>query len=119
MKFLHMLCALSLMGTVVFCLIGPETLPRQRLRYFLLMTSALAALTGTLLVYPAHYTFHTPWIIAAYLLLGIFCLLVALLVRPQKKYPTWLWRALWLILLLILIMIAHDAVTRSTLLTLF
>jgi hypothetical protein len=106
-KFIHVLLALSLLITTFFCL-ASNSIKNHKL---ILILSLVAAITGTLLVYPAHFTFHTPWIKAAYVLLGIFTLVILGLMRFKLKKIT-----LIILLAILLIFIIHDAVTKTTLL---
>jgi uncharacterized membrane protein SirB2 len=79
----------------------------------MLYFSLFAILTGTLLVYPKHFTFHTPWIQAAYLLVTIFSLGI-LTLQKKNKIPRLIKLFSYLILIVILIGVIHDAVTKST-----
>lgn len=133
-KFFHILCILTLMCSVTCCfaLVGsrkftfsqPDTI--HRLHKVALLSALLAVFTGTLLVLPRHFYFHTPWIQAAYLFTTITSLIIACFMLLNKKrcaHPPkekisrcqqWLWRLAYLILLLILINIVRDAVMKST-----
>ena len=117
-KFLHVFIALGLLGLTFLCfaLNGPQNLTKEvRFNKILLILAPFALITGTLLVYPKQYTFHTHWILAAYALLGIFCSLVIFALLLQKKFTSqWLWKTLYFILLGILILIVHDAVTKTS-----
>jgi uncharacterized membrane protein YozB (DUF420 family) len=90
--------------------------PVKQLPRIILWLSLFALITGTLLVHPKNFTFHTPWIKAAYLLLIAFSLGILML----KKYiiNPYLLRFSYFILLIILIFITHDAVTKTTFLPL-
>ena len=68
-------------------------------------------ISGSLLIYPKGYTFHTHWIQAAYLLLSIFVLSIFLL--KYLKYFKYL-KIIYFILILLLIFIIRDAVTKTT-----
>src|SRR5687767_2146099 len=77
LKFIHVLLTLSLVGITLACFILSVTnlyfqkrsdhrdiiIPLSRLMLWLL---TLAILTGTLFIYPTHFTLQTPWIKAAY-----------------------------------------------------
>lgn len=106
-KFIHILCALGLLGGTTYSLVA---VTRQLNKIFLL-AAGLAILTGTILIYPTHFTFHTPWIIAAYLL--TFAYILGIRLSLFLKKPT---RLLYFILIMVLILIVHDAVTKTTLL---
>lgn len=117
-KFFHVLIALGLMSLILCCLIliGPSN--QKIIKQFnktLLLLSPFALITGTLLVHPKHFTFHTPWILAAYLFLFVFCAIIAYILTFQKSFSgKWRWRAVYLILMGILIVIVHDAVSKSS-----
>lgn len=114
-KFIHVLLALGLLGLTGYCV----TLTHSKyLSFFnkkILVISLFTLLTGSLLIYPKHFTIHTPWIQAAYLLLFIYGLIIALSIRLSKSIPQlWIWRILYIILVFVLILITHDAVTKRT-----
>lgn len=136
-KFIHLLCVLSSVG-----LVAAEIFPQRARRgistqchtmaqsytsavknyrpgvTYIGAFIALAAITGCLLVYPKGYTFHTPWIEAALLLAST--VIVGLLVMhglqgPSQKKTYGLLRSLLsLFLLIILLVIIHDAVQKTT-----
>ena len=128
-KFLHLLCVLSILGIVVYCCAfmttkrwrrRPHQHPsRQRfyqLQRLLLILMLLASVTGTLLVYPNHFTYHTVWIQTAYALVAVCVLIIAGLLAYAKQarlaQPR-LWLCAYCILGLILITAIHDAVTKN------
>lgn len=117
-KFLHVFIALGLLGLTVVCfaLAGPHNLNKiLRINKILLILTPFALITGTLLVYPKQYTFHTPWIMAAYGLLGVFCSAIILALFLQEKIAKrWVWKIIYFLLLGILTMIVHDAVTKTS-----
>lgn len=126
LKFFHLIFTLSLLGSTVYCLI--LTLFKQhnaeigiyirQLNHFMLLAGALALVTGTFLVYPKHFTFHTPWIKAAYALVFSFLLGVAWLASNKNRHKSrWLTRGIYFVLLIILSLIVHDAVTKTTFLS--
>jgi uncharacterized membrane protein len=95
-KFIHLLFVLGLLGSTVYCLtlIGSKKFALAnthlhekitRLNKLLFSFGLLAMLTGTFLVYPKHFTFHTPWIQAAYMLVISFSICVAALLMFRKK----------------------------------
>lgn len=88
--------------------------------YFVLLN---VALTGTLLVPHTSFNYHTPWIDAAYLFIGV--LLVLWLSASYIKYRNlrfttpqfsgrWVFILIQLSIALILIFIIHDAVLKQT-----
>lgn len=121
-KFVHILLALGLLGVTSYCLTLTSSKHRTHLLFFnkyLLIISFFALLTGSLLVYPKHFTFHTPWIQAAYLLLITYGITLGLSIICSKKIAqAWIWRCLYLTLIAILVIIIHDAVTKHTFLNL-
>lgn len=141
LKFIHIIFALSLLGSTIYCLalvgsrqFGLRSISQSdkinRLNGLLLAMSFFALITGTVLVHPTHFTFHTPWIRAAYLLVVVFGLSVIALMSLKKKrilpsqadkisgMQQWAWRFAYLALVIILILVVHDAVTKTTFLSL-
>ncbi len=126
LKFIHLLFALGLLGLAICCLVlisSKKSLIVSEVQINLFTSinkimlgfALFAALTGTLLVYPKHFTFHTPWVIAAYLLVIVFCLLISvLLILKNKQRQHWLWWWIYTVLPILLIVMVHDAVTKST-----
>lgn len=137
-KFIHLLCAISLVGSTFVCLLlvgsrkfGLTPLATRdsitRLNIFMFLLSLVVLVTGTFLVLPRHFSFHTPWIIAAYLLILIYFISIAALMLFKKKRlvknagekipksQQYLWRAAYVLLMILLILIVHDAVTKTTL----
>jgi L-asparagine transporter-like permease len=136
-KFIHLVFAVSLLASTFVCLalVGSRkfsflpTANKDRitqLKKFMLFTCLLMLTTGSLLVLPKHYTFHTPWIIAAYILVTVYILTVIVLLRFKHKRAVthidekispgqrWLWRLAYLLLLAVLAGLIHDAVTKQT-----
>lgn len=113
LKFLHIVVALSLVGTVISCGVSAirGKFPERTRPLVALCLCALAS--GSLLVIPKHYTFTTPWIMAAYLLVSFF-ILITVLGFFLKKNQRFLTTAAYLILATLLVIIIHDAVTKST-----
>jgi len=126
LKFLHLIITLGLLGSAMYCLIlvGSKKIVTAsfnqqhsiaRANKLMLVLVFLAAITGTFLVYPKHFTFHTPWIQAAYVLVILFSLiLVALLFFKTKYTSRWIGQSVYLLLIVLLICIVHDAVTKTT-----
>lgn len=116
-KFFHLLCVLSLSVSVVFCLALASQKKYDmifRINKTMLVMMPFAMLTGALLVFPSHFTFHTPWIRAAFLLASSFIFAIVLLLFLQKKKNHLGLQMIYLFLAVILILTIHDAVTRST-----
>ena len=137
-KFIHLLFVVGLLGSTFLCLIlvgsrkfSLTPLPARdyitRLNISMLLMSLFIVVTGTFLVLPKHFTFHTPWIQAAYLLTVIYIVCIAVLILLKKyrlvkdesgkipKSKQFLWRLAYIFLLLLLILVVHDAVTKTTL----
>lgn len=78
----------------------------------------IAMLLGTLLVIPKHYTFHTAWIQAAYIFAGVLFLALLGLINILKKKKNIIqkrfWQAAYLFLIVILICVIRDAVTKTS-----
>jgi cell division protein FtsW (lipid II flippase) len=133
LKFLHMLFTLGLSGAIIYCIILVSSRKfalnnpyHHHKIYFinraLMWLMTFTILTGTLLIYPKHFTFHTPWIQAAYTLVLVFSMIVGLLIVLAKKnsqQKRWLWLLAYMLLAVILIGIIRDAVTKTTLLQWF
>lgn len=116
-KFIHVLFALGLLSLTLCCIVSFDTLKLARFNKTLLIMSPFLVLSGTLLVQPKGYSFHTPWIMAAYLFIITFCAGTILLLL-YRNLSHWFRCTLYLILLAILIVITHDAVTKTTFLVL-
>jgi hypothetical protein len=102
LKFFHLLLILGLLSASLYSFVsGP------RYQRAILWITVLSVLTGSLLVYPTHFTFHTPWIQAAYVFAGLYS--VGILIT--LKYPS---RIVCFILLWLLLFALHDAVTKTT-----
>jgi uncharacterized membrane protein YozB (DUF420 family) len=123
LKFIHLLLTLSLLGSVGYCLallISKNRIANRpliyRLNKIILVLAFFAMLTGTFLVHPKHFTFHTPWIQAAYILIVCFSLGLFALMFLSKKQIRFSGIAIffYLLLLLVLVFIVHDAVTKTT-----
>jgi hypothetical protein len=119
-KFIHIISALSLLGITMYCLvfiIKTKTIPLPLIHKRLLYISLLAMLTGTLLIYPKHFSFATPWIQAAYILVICYASIIALFNRYRDaflfKYQGII-SISYLMLIVLLIVVIHDAVTKST-----
>jgi len=115
LKFIHVLFAMSLLGITVyrFALVGSTNHQKMiLLNKMLILLTIFALVSGTFLVYPSGFTFQTPWIQAAYLLLFIFFLGVGILATFKSK---WVQQFTYFILVALLVLAIHDAVTKSTL----
>ncbi len=118
LKFIHLLLTLSLLGLTFVCLISVTLVDVKRetlstLNRIMLWLLVFSVLTGTLLVYPKHFTFHTPWIQAAYVLVFLCGTLISLLLvfKPRR----FVWGISYLLLALLLLGVVRDAVTKTTL----
>jgi hypothetical protein len=127
-KFIHLLGAIGVLGLLVSAYYFTcKTVPYAELRaqsqlaltrmerlWFLLVLIQL--ITGSLLVFPTHFNFATPWISAAYALLFLCAAIMFWHKRRYRKTPTLSWHthAAYGVSLVLLILIAHDAVTKTT-----
>lgn len=109
---------MTLIGSIFFCFgITQKIIEPQKNNLFSILQKTgisigvLAGVTGSLLIYPKHYTLHTHWIIAAYLLLASFILLI---LYSHKIRSRTAWVGFCTLSLLILITIVHDAVLKQT-----
>jgi len=110
LKFSHLVFILSLLGTTLYSVVSPKV-KNTALIFWL---SGLSILTGTLLVHPKHWTFHTEWIKAAYLFIFIFLLGIVAQHFIKLKNPA-LSRVFAIFLIIILCLVVRDAVTKTTL----
>lgn len=111
-KFLHVFIALSMLGATFFCLQSIRNnyqINFSSINKILALLSLFALLTGTLLVHPKQFNFTTPWIMAAFGLLSSFVIILFALnyYKYAKKWS-------YALLLVILFIIMHDAVTKTT-----
>lgn len=119
LKFFHVLIALSLLGSTFFCLISVKSnkVVRHYLNKSMLGLATLAVITGSLLVHPEKFTFHTHWIMAAYSFVFLFALGVSLLIFLKKKEfsgKRLIEIFLYSGLVILLFIIIQDAVTKKT-----
>ena len=114
-KFFHILIVLSLLGGTLLCAFPNKFKTTFPLKKGLITLSFFAILTGTVLVYPKHFTFYTPWIKAAYLLSLFFMIgMIFFLWMEKRSISRLLMFAIVSISIIILLLIIHDAVTKST-----
>jgi hypothetical protein len=116
LKFIHVIIALSLVGLTLYCFKAAGSKRFSRRPPTILAGLALLALfTGTFLIYPRHFTFHTPWVQAAFILSFVFMTSAWLLMRlKQTLLRSNSLRIIYFFLILILFAITHDAVTKTT-----
>ena len=124
-KAFHLIVVMLLIGGTITAIYLQIKTPqhwliwRSRLLRALLWLLLLAGVTGTMLVHPRHFTFHTHWIIAAYILL-LLCGGVLQYPKLMQHTETSILRGIWLertALLLTMasfVLIVHDAVTKQT-----
>ena len=122
LKFFHVLVALTLFGFVLANLLTQLMTPKQilspRIDQLSLLLCVLLMITASMLVVPEGYTFTTPWINAAFIYLAVVMLqLVLACVLKVKKPPvsTWVLLLNYGMMIVILMGIIHDAVTKHTL----
>lgn len=118
LRFLHLLCVLGLLGITSVCIIGiPWRKPDIRWLWGILVLGCCAALTGTFLVSYSKFNFASAWIDAAYILtawvlMGFSCLFWLHKLHPTSGTIRWPFASV--VLLLLLIGVIYDAVTKST-----
>lgn len=112
LKFAHIVLVLGLLGSVFYCLVSPS-IHKQYLHKNIFLLCLFAILTGTLLVLPKHFTFHTLWIKAAYMLSFSFGVGVLGLIFLTPRVPRWVLRIVYFILFFILICAVRDAVMKT------
>ncbi len=130
-KFIHVIAAIAFFGItfVTYCAVlfsskkyqGVAIAWQQRFDSLILLLFFLLLATGSLLVYPKGFNYHTPWIVAAYLLLGLsFILFLGLMwcrqkiVNKKNIFYSFVYHINHLILVIALFLIIHDAVTKQT-----
>jgi len=114
-KFVHVLTAVSLLAVVfIACFKTKHAIFSPVISAFLPCGLVLSGITGCLLVYPKHFDFHTPWIQVALLATGISLLPACLVFYPSGRGSRWIRLVSCLLLVFILPIIVHDAVTKST-----
>ncbi len=122
-KCIHLLLTLSIVGAIFYSFVAVfsprfETKRRAmviRLNKGLVGLIFFAGLTGALLIYPRHFSLQTPWIQAAFLLVSVcWVVLLGLLAIRHKTYYRWVCGFVYVLLILILIGVIHDAVTKTT-----
>lgn len=92
------------------------------LDYGLLALWCIAVSTGTLLVFSKGYTFNTPWIMAAYFVLVVLVLALLFTCSLKRRYlltqnvarGLFAWHACYVVQLLLLLVVMHDAVYKMT-----
>lgn len=128
LKFLHVLIALSLIGLAVYCIVLTSSRKYAianvhhhnkilRAHRAMLLIIVFALVSGTLMVYPRNFNFHTPWIRAAYLFSAIVIAGMLTMTFLKKKFSTpkrSVWLVFYFVLLVILMTIVHDAMTKTT-----
>lgn len=129
-KAFHLILVMLLMGgmtgLIVLNLKGPQAwhVLRYRMLSGLLWLLLLVALTGTFLVYPRHFNFHTHWIVAAYLLVILCGALLLYLYRQQRRLAQGnshysflslcVERASLFLSTFVFLVLIHDAVLKQT-----
>lgn len=114
LKTFHLFCTLGLLALTAFSSVksftaAPNNTQRDTLSLILI---PLAYVTGVFLIYPKGYTFQTQWIIAALTAVPLaFVLLLAKRLWLKGKVAQ---RIIDPVILVLLILVVHDAVTKST-----
>lgn len=121
LKFLHILCALTLFGLVLFNLISLLITPKKMLSihtdYFSVIVMIILFVTASFLVIPKGYTFATPWINIAFTFLTLIMIQMCLSIylKIKKNHLKKLLTLNYGVMVIILMMIIHDAVSKHTL----
>jgi uncharacterized membrane protein len=139
LKLLHLLNGTLLLGTLISSYLVVLYAGRQQsaclftslirstfiFDIVVLLTLLAQLLTGSLLVHPRHYDFNTPWITAAYILLTVVVSLWILTIFTRINHyrrvahnnfvstPKRL-HIYYALILIAVILIIHDAVTKYT-----
>jgi len=119
-KFIHLVAVLGCFAAIIFTINNAVKglLNKQKLRQLILILiflGLIAFITGLLLVHPKGFTFHTPWIQTANYLMSIFVLaILGLLTVHNKNINPKLIIALYASFAILLLLLVHDAVTKST-----
>jgi cytosine/uracil/thiamine/allantoin permease len=128
-KCIHVILALSLLGILIYCLFvaGSKKFALassyqhnniRRLNRVMMWASLFALVSGALLVHPGNFDFHTPWIQVAFSGTVIFAAVIGVMNFLKKKFSfsqRWVWLVTYSALILILVIVIRDAVTKSTL----
>jgi uncharacterized membrane protein YozB (DUF420 family) len=125
LKFIHLLAVLGLIGATIFCLrliIGKKFFHANdkqlqlltRVNKIILALGAIALITGSLLIYPKHFTAHTPWIEAAFGFTFIFICVVLLIIQFKNTLSRPVFLCTYLFLIILLVIITQDAVRKTT-----
>lgn len=136
-KFFHLICGISFFGITIASFFyiarsiynADQTLVNYSIKasYFgdliILLCIIIQTITSTSLVAAGHYTLQIPWIFVAYHAFGILVLLWLMLLVMKRfqlsktlstNYAIKFYYLINVTMLLIFIVIIHDAVTQST-----
>lgn len=134
-EFIHVMCGVTFFGLMIASFLYVSSSIKQNnpeLLHYAIKTSlfidriifpiiVIQFLTGTFMVLHHQLSFHTPWIIVAYIALSavsiIWFLLVLIKYRNREQIQFQhkkLFYILNIILILFFCMIIHDAVTQQT-----
>ena len=118
-KFLHLLCALTLFGLILFnffVLAVKKVALSYKTDYAALFVILVLFVTASFLVIPKGYTFATPWVNAAFTFLTVVSAQLGLAIYLKKSpSPSSSGCSLnYALILLILSIIIHDAVVKHT-----
>lgn len=138
LKFIHILIGLTMFGFIIACyfyfLLNKSNFEATQnvLRCSLMIDSVILVfifilfMTGTKLVLNNHLSFIVPWVHMAYTLLGLvtFCWFVLVVVKiinflrkhRQIFYGKRIFHTGNIVIIILMVMIIHDAVTKMTLL---
>lgn len=121
LKFMHIVCALTLTGVILFNgVMSFKTTDTTLVKFDVLGLGAaiLLYLTGASLVAPKGFTFATPWISAAFMFLAILAIQFGATIYAKSFGFNKLNRLInlnYIIMIVIAIAIIHDAVSKHTL----
>jgi len=124
-KFIHVFIAMSILGCAItgFVKVSGKHLTSfklaqcHKLNKIILSLLLCGMILGTALVYPKHYTFHTPWIQAAYLFIAIVILMLGFLrylIKRQMVKTRIFWQLAYGLLIMMIGFVIRDAVMKST-----
>ena len=116
LKFIHVLCVMGLLSLSAYCVVmKPSFMKIHRVPLYLLGMALFALITGTLLVHPKQFTFHTPWIQTALVSTILLCTtMIVFTVFFARTWKSFGIKVFYLVLLITFIAIAHDAINKTS-----
>ncbi len=126
-KFSHLILALGIVGMLFCCMLATFKQPLfaynhktiTHIERGLIIMMTIGMITGAFLVYPKGFTFHTPWIRAAFELLTMSIVLLGIQnLWRRKKTPTTvsqrIFRLNYVVIIILMVLLTHDAITKHT-----